>query len=74
MIKQKCLKWEMTPRQIIRCNGLYATSLTSHEEKQASYIVHEALIPTTAQQSYCPAKQDDGQSHTHEGHCHPTQI
>lgn len=74
MLKQKILKREITSGQIIWCAMLDVTSLTSHEEKQASNIVHEALIPAAAQQSYCPAKQDDGQSHAHEGRCHSAQI
>lgn len=56
------------------CNGFNATSHTSHEEKQASHVMHEALIPAATQQSYCPPKQDDGQSHAHESCCHPAQI
>lgn len=49
-------------------------SITSHEEEQASHIVHEALVPAAAQYTNGPAKEDDGQGHAHEACCHTPQV
>ena len=49
-------------------------SLTSHEEEQPSYVLHEAAVPAAAQHADDPAEQDDGHRHAHEACRHPPQV
>lgn len=48
--------------------------LTSHEEEEAGYILHETTIPAAAQHTNDPTKQDDGHRHAHETRRHSPQV
>lgn len=47
-------------------SDICALSLTSHEEEEASHILHQASVPAAAQHADDPAEEDDGHRHAHE--------
>lgn len=57
-----------------KMTGAESAFLTSHEEEESSYILHQVVPFAAAQESDDPAKEDDGDCHPDEAGRHPAQV